>query len=169
MSYRLKTPRFSSLSFPFLRTTVIIAQTLILTVIASRVAANSEENKMESSSLATVIAPNALYRQVTLPASIAEDTEAANWVLDMLIFHHKDVFAGVAKQMVRSYPPLLGETINFQAGRPRIYAPTFIVANFELISPFNTNSDAFSAQIRLDTLDCTIDVEHRSDTYDRRE
>jgi hypothetical protein len=60
------------------------------------VADNSDKNMMSTKNLASLIAPNILYRKDPNPVTLLEDINYSNLVVELLIEHYEKLFENVS-------------------------------------------------------------------------
>lgn len=65
-------------------------------MIISRVADHSDKNMMSVKNLASLIAPNILYRKDPNPVTLLEDINYANLVVELLMEHYEKLFENVS-------------------------------------------------------------------------
>lgn len=68
--------------------------------LCSRISLKSKENQMTVTNLASLIAPNILYRKNQAPEHILMDSPKVITVVEVLIASHESIFADLPKQSV---------------------------------------------------------------------
>jgi len=72
-----------------------------------RITKFTEQHQMTASSLASLFAPNILFRKPDQPSNLLADARNANLCLEAMIEHHEFIFSGIKKQTLPAGQPIV--------------------------------------------------------------